>query len=148
MDGQSQANELHQMEERERSEANWAKFLNTTLGLLGFPLGLACLGTKTPSLNALLSVIFVFAMWAMGRHLMPAHFKENAKSGLYELVSDRVALTAWLKFSKRSVPAVMGHLYLCAIVISHFSEWLFRLFGHLNPVVQSIVDGYVGALYN
>jgi len=38
-----------EQEERQRSEQRWIEFLNANFGMLGFPLGLACLTTKTPS---------------------------------------------------------------------------------------------------
>jgi hypothetical protein len=43
----------------------WAEFLNITVGILSFTLGLACVTTKTPSFNALLC----FALALPGRVL-------------------------------------------------------------------------------
>jgi hypothetical protein len=57
-----------ELQHREQAEKKWSTFLNG-LGLLGYPLGLACLTTKTRAVNAAPSLAFLAAAWSTGRHL-------------------------------------------------------------------------------
>jgi hypothetical protein len=45
---------------------NWKIFLNNGIGLLSFNLAIGCLGTPSPSLNALLSLIAISILYFLG----------------------------------------------------------------------------------
>jgi hypothetical protein len=49
----------------------WAFFLNNAIGMFAFTLALACLGTKTPAINAFLAFVVVFCVRHQGRHHFP-----------------------------------------------------------------------------
>jgi hypothetical protein len=49
----------------------WAFFLNNAIGILAFTLALACLGTKTPAINALLAFVVVCSVRHQGHHHFP-----------------------------------------------------------------------------
>ncbi|MBB5356849.1 hypothetical protein HDE76_000031 [Rhodanobacter sp. ANJX3] len=109
----SNSQEHLELQERQRSEQHWSDFLNATLGVLGFPLGLTCLTTKTPSINAALSVVFLLAIWFNNRRLMPKHFREPSKS--------KHIWRTWRNNSKfwlGTAPALLGYFYLCFVAAS------------------------------
>lgn len=63
--------------ERIRSQFRlWAMFLNNGIGFVSFTLGLACLGTPTPWVNAGLSVVFVALIRQQGKHYFPQDIEE------------------------------------------------------------------------
>jgi hypothetical protein len=105
----------HTEEQRqEQSEHRWQDFLNGNWGVFGFPLGLACLTTKTPSFNALLCILFVTALWARGRHLVPKHFLSKGHGE----IPDHRPWSRRQKFWMGTGPALLGYLYLCFILVS------------------------------
>ncbi|MGC1550959.1 MAG: hypothetical protein WA777_20740 [Rhodanobacter sp.] len=107
-------NAEHREEEaRQQSEKRWADFLNATLGVIGFPLGLACLSTKTPSINGALCFVFVLGIWFNNRRLMPKHFREASKGKFW------LRLWSNVKFWLKTTPAVMGYVYLFLVALSH-----------------------------
>jgi hypothetical protein len=110
------ANAVGRTEEhrKEQSEHRWQDFLNENWGVFGFPLGLACLTTKTPSFNALLCILFVTALWARGRHLVPKHFLSKGHGG----TQDHRPWSKRQKFWMGTVPALFGYVYLCFILAS------------------------------
>jgi hypothetical protein len=111
---QANSRNHRELDERQRAEQRWSDFLNGTLGVLGFPLGLACLTTKTPSLNAGLCSLFLLAIWFKNRRLMPEHFREPSKS--------KHIWRTWRNNSKfwlSTVPALLGYIYLLFLTFSH-----------------------------
>jgi len=54
----------------------WAYFLNNVIGLFAFTLGLGCLGTHSPSLNALFSFILLCAVYSLGWDKFSRIYKE------------------------------------------------------------------------
>lgn len=52
-----------------REFENWQSFLNNTIGVLAFTLGLASLGTHSPDFNAALSVAFLLTVSYSARQL-------------------------------------------------------------------------------
>lgn len=103
-----------EQEERQRSEQHWIEFLNANFGMLGFPLGLACLTTKTPSINAAFCIIFFLVIRFINRRRMPKHFREPSKS--------KLTWRTWrnnLKFWLGTAPALLGYFYLCFVAFSH-----------------------------
>jgi hypothetical protein len=120
----------------EQSEKRWADFLNATVGLLGFSLGLGCLGTKTPPFNAMISLLFVLGIWARGRHLVPAHFKS-------EHAATRRTLKERLRFWRSTGPAVFGYAFLSFIIASNpLAQWCMSI--HFWPGFVHFVHAYVG----
>lgn len=105
--------EYRDEEARQQSEKHWADFLNATLGVIGFPLGLACLSTKTPSINGALCFFFVFSIWFNNRRLMPKHFREVSKNKFWPRFWNN------LKFWLKTAPGVMGYVYLVLVALSH-----------------------------
>lgn len=110
----SHANVVDHTEEQrqEQSEHRWQDFLNNNWGVFGFPLGIACLTTKTPSFNALLCILFVTALWARGRHLIPKHFLSENRGG----TPDNRSWSRYWKFWVGTLPALLGYGYLCLIM--------------------------------
>jgi len=70
------------VKEMEAQFKEWQFFLNNGIGILAFTLALGCLGTHAPSLNALLSFIFLSAIYCLGRKNFSQLYKElrNKKS--------------------------------------------------------------------
>lgn len=61
----------------------WADFLNVGFGLVSFTLALACLGTKTPVLNAWFSLAVMAFIRHKGGHVFPSEIlrlREAAKT--------------------------------------------------------------------
>ena len=50
----------------------WADFLNMSFGFVSFTFALACLGTKTPAVNALFSLAVVVYIRYKGSHSFPS----------------------------------------------------------------------------
>lgn len=50
----------------------WSDFLNMGFGFISFSLALACLGTKTPALNACFSLLVVSFIRYKGSHIFPS----------------------------------------------------------------------------
>ncbi|WP_290502732.1 hypothetical protein [Alcanivorax sp.] len=59
-----------------REFENWQSFLNNTIGVLAFTLGLASLGTHSPDFNAALSVAFLLTVSYSARQLFPTTYKK------------------------------------------------------------------------
>ena len=57
----------------------WVAFLNTGIGLLAFTLGLASLGTNSPSINASLSVFIICLVRINGHHFFPEEIRKLRK---------------------------------------------------------------------
>jgi hypothetical protein len=75
-------NEEYLNELREQFK-KWADFLNIGFGLLSFTLALACLGTKTPVVNAWLSLVVVSYIRYKGSNIFPGEIlrlREEAKA--------------------------------------------------------------------
>jgi hypothetical protein len=102
-----------ELAEREQAEKRWSKFLNNTLGVLGFPLGLTCLSTKTPSINASLCLIFLLLIWFNNRRLMPKHFREPSNRDFSARWRDNT------RFWFGTAPALMGYMYLFLVALSY-----------------------------
>ncbi|MFC5742391.1 hypothetical protein [Dyella tabacisoli] len=134
------ANDLQKREEdvRQQSERHWADFLNATLGVIGFPLGLACLSTKTPSINGALCFVFVLSIWVNNRRLMPKHFREASKNTSWRGFWNNV------KFWLRTAPAVMGYVYLLLVALSH-PIYVSCTTKYQCPVIADWIKYYVGA---
>lgn len=130
---------------RQQSENKWAAFLNATLGLLGYPLGLACLTTKTPSLNAAIAVAFLVAVWFTGRHLMPAHFIGSNQYRANSQHREERSIKETLRFMVITLPAMFGYVYLCFIAFSHVMEWYCGFSGHACTSINLLLRGYIGA---
>ncbi len=102
----------------------WATFLNTGIGLLSFTFAIACLGTKTPWLNALLSMIVIMLIRVQGTHYFPQKIRELRKAAkvdnkakiLYkglesEFLNTKVLLTKYPIF-------LIGYIFLCFVIFS------------------------------
>ncbi|WP_157281882.1 hypothetical protein [Pelomonas sp. Root1237] len=123
---------------RERFE-KWADFLNMGFGLVAFTFALACLGTKTPVVNAWFSIAVLSFVRYKGSHLFPAEIlrlrklakvDEKARvllKGLEsEFLSVKTAVTTYPIF-------LIGYVLLGAIAFS--------------PVLSKVIPGlgtYVG----
>lgn len=134
-----------EQQRREQSEQRWNDLFNGTLGMLGLPIGIACLTTKTPSVNAALGLIFLIIVWGTGRRCMPKHLlKHNQSESARIKVSFRQRCKNRWKFWTGMGPGIIGYVYLCFVMSSqpisascqrnHSCDW----FVHL-------VDSYVGA---
>lgn len=107
----------------------WAMFLNNGVGLVSFTLGLACLGTPTPSVNAGLSLVFIALIRQQGKHYFPQEIEilrkaakgdEKARvllKGLEgEFFSMKVVLTQYPVF-------ILGFIFPMFILVS---PWVAR----------------------
>ena len=54
----------------------WANFLNTGIGLLSFTLAIACMGTESPTINAVLSLIVIFLVRISGSQYFPHEIQQ------------------------------------------------------------------------
>lgn len=112
-------------EVRERFE-KWANFLNMSFGLVTFGFALACLGTKTPVINAWLSIAVLAFIRYKGNHFFPAEITRLRKlskvdekarillKGLEnEFLSFKVAVISYPVF-------LLGYFLLTAIAFSPF----------------------------
>jgi hypothetical protein len=117
----------------------WVYFLNMGIGLVSFTLALACLGTKSPAFNAMLSLFVVVFVRYQGNHIFPAEIvrlREAAKldqnarivlNGLNaELLSFKAAVTGAPIF-------IIGYFLLFIIACS---PWL-------TPILP-ILNSYIG----
>ncbi|MFC3651928.1 hypothetical protein ACFONN_10275 [Dyella humi] len=127
----------HTEEQRqEQSEHRWQDFLNNNWGVLGFPFGIGCLTTKTPSVNAFLAILVITALWARGRHQVPKHFLPESRGG----TPDHRPWSKRWKFWAGTVPALLGYGYLCFIWLSqpvaaycdrtHACSWFIWIVNH------------------
>lgn len=124
--------------QEEHAEQRWIGFLNANFGLLGFPLGLACLTTKTPWINALLALLFIVVLRFNGRRLLPEHFRSG---------HHRKTHSTWkhsLKFWAGTLPAVFGYVYLCFIGFGQPLVTSFKA-NHVAPWFVWLVEHYIGA---
>lgn len=102
----------------------WATFLNTGVGLLSFTLAIACLGTKMPWFNALLSMIVVMLIRVQGTHYFPQKVRELRKAAktdnkakiLYKGLESEFLNTRTL-FMKYPI-FLIGYLFLCFVIFS------------------------------
>ncbi len=125
---------------REQSEHRWQDFLNNSWGVFGFPLGIACLTTKTPSFNAWLCIAFLMALWARGKHQIPKHFLSESRGG----TPDHHPWTKRWKFWTGTLPALLGYFYLCFIMSSEPLAAFCTHVHHYGWFVM-LVHHYVGA---
>jgi len=117
----------------------WADFLNMGFGLVSFTLALTCLGTKTPVLNAWLSLVVVGFIRYKGSHIFPAEIIRLRKASKLDQ-NARIVLNGLSK-EFMSVKALvvgypvflLGYVLLC---ITAASPWLV-------PFVP-ILEAYVG----
>ncbi|WP_144240822.1 hypothetical protein [Dyella japonica] len=130
---------------REQAEKKWSKFLNESLGFLGFPLGLACLTTKTPSINATLCLAFILAVWFSGIDLMPKHFRERAPTGPSEPQGQRISFRSRHQFWLQTLPAILGYAYLIVIALSYGIERHCNIPAEPCATVRAMLQAYVGA---
>ncbi|MCW8349283.1 hypothetical protein MD535_25200 [Vibrio sp. ZSDZ65] len=110
----------------EKQFEKWAEFLNGVVGILAFTLGLASLGTPTPSVSAIFSTVIVIYVWNRGKHHFPKeidNLRKAAKSDgeaellLRGLLSKHFGILSLIK----KYPAyLVGYLFLLSIVISPF----------------------------
>ena len=118
----------------------WADFLNMGFGFVSFTLALTCLGTKTPSLNAWLSLVVVAFIRYKGSHIFPAEVirlrkaakaDQNARivlNGLNkEFLSAKAMIIGYPVF-------LLGYLLLCLIAVS---PWVVP--------VMPVLGAYVGS---
>lgn len=119
--------------------AIWRSFLNNVIGVAAFTLGLACLGTHSPSTNAFISLIFVSLMRWQGSNAVPPtllRLRELAKDNpdfkymVDSLVDDQLS---WRKLLTKYCVFAAGFLFLCIVAISaplkHFLPILNNYFG-------------------
>lgn len=119
-------NDEYLSELREQFE-KWADFLNITFGLVSFTLALTCLGTRTPALNAWLSIVVVGFIRYKGNHIFPAEIGRLRKAAKDDQ-SARVVLNGLsneflsLKTAVTKYPVfIIGYLLLTIIAAS---PWL------------------------
>lgn len=124
---------------RERFE-KWPDFLNMGFGLVALTFALACLGTKTPVVNAWFCIAVLTFVRYKGRHLFPAEIvrlrklaKVDEKSRVLlrglesEFLGMKAAVTAYPVF-------LLGYVLLGVIAFS--------------PVLSKVIpalDAYVGS---
>lgn len=99
---------------RERFE-KWADFLNMGFGLVAFTFALACLGTKTPVVNAWFCIAVLTFVRYKGRHLFPAEIvrlrklakvDEKSRVVLRGLESEFLGMKAAVTASRLSPPRI------------------------------------------
>lgn len=112
------------IEELREQFCRWAAFLNMGFGLVSFTLALACLGTKTPAINAWLSLIVVGFIRYKGNNFFPEEILRLRKTAKTDLKS-RVVLHGLSKEFLSIHAAViqypiflLGYLLLAIIAIS------------------------------
>jgi hypothetical protein len=132
-------------QQQEQAEKKWSTFLNATLGILGYPLGLACLTTKTPSFNALLALLFLLTLWFTGRRYVPKHFLQKKKPGSSGSREGHRNLKDRSRFWLGTLPAVFGYCYLCLIALTGRIEWYCNSPVHQCAQVSVMLLQYVGA---
>lgn len=116
----------------------WADFLNMGFGLVSFTLALACLGTKTPVLNAWLSLVIVAFIRYKGSHVFPVEILRLRKAAKTEK-SARIVLDGLQKefMSMKTMvvdyPVFMLGYILLAIIAG--SPGLIPLFPYLKAYV-------------
>lgn len=102
----------------------WATFLNTGVGLMSFTLAIACLGTNTPWINALLSMLIIILIRVQGKHYFPSKVedlrrraKEDNKAKVLlkglesEFLSFKTLVTGYPIF-------LIGFIFLSLVMIS------------------------------
>lgn len=116
----------------------WADFLNMGFGLASFTLALTCLGTKTPVLNAWLSLVVVAFIRYKGSHIFPAEIIRLRKASKLDQ-NARIVLNG-LNKEFMSVKAMilgypiflLGYVLLCIIAVS---PWLLPILPILGTYV-------------
>ena len=122
----------------------WAVFLNSIFGIASFTFAIACLGTKTPWLNAWFSLIVVGFIYREKSHIFPkeilrlrmeAKNDEKARVILTGLTTEFLSL--WVAITQYPV-FLIGYGLLVLIALS-------PLIGFMSPTVNLIVQAYTGA---
>jgi hypothetical protein len=111
----------------------WASFLNTAVGLLSFTLGIACLGTNSPSINAWLCLFVVILIRIDGARFIPSNIKvlrERAKTDpktkIFVTGLEQHYLGWNAMFTKFSL-FIFGFLFLMLIALSFPITMVFPL---------------------
>lgn len=70
------------IEEIESDYAKWAEFLNVSVGLLSFSLGISCIGTTRTDVTAFISMLFMLLFMVYGQKHFPRKLRELRKTSL------------------------------------------------------------------
>ncbi len=111
----------------------WASFLNNAVGLLSFTLGLACLGTQKPSINAAFCLIVVTLVWSEGRTYFPKEVsklrlkaKKDPQADL--LLKGLVSKHLGMKNMLMKYPLYLfGYIFLVFVAVSNWLNNSFDL---------------------
>jgi len=102
----------------------WANFLNTGIGLLSFTLAIACMGTESPTINAVLSLIVIFFVRVSGSQYFPheiqrlrAKAKSDEKAKIILLGLEQKYFGFTTNFTMYPM-FVFGLLFLIAVSLS------------------------------
>jgi hypothetical protein len=133
-----------ELEQRRQAEKKWADYLNSTLGVLGYPIGLACLTSKTPSTNAAMGLALLLTLLLTGRDFMPKHFPQRAKRERPNGIIEPLSHKDLLRFYMGTLPAIFGYLYLAFIASTHLVEWYCGISTHQCGWVAARYHDYVG----
>jgi hypothetical protein len=117
----------------------WADFLNMGFGFVSFSLALACLGTKTPVLNAWLSLAVVAFIRYKGSHIFPSEIlrlrkaaktDQSARVVLHGLSKEFMSLKAMIT----DYPIFLLGYVLLAVIAA--SPWLIPMFPFLRAYIS------------
>lgn len=114
----------------------WQSFLNNTIGVLAFTLGLASLGTHSPSFNAALSIAFLLSVSYSARQIFPNTYKkirDKKNKSEEEEIFFKGLTKHHFSIHKYAVYA-LGYSYLVFIATS--SHWV-----TIFPALTSYIHG-------
>ncbi|WP_196140726.1 hypothetical protein [Aliikangiella sp. G2MR2-5] len=83
---------------------SWYLFLNQIFGIIGFSLGLGCLGTSSPAFYACISIIFITSLY------IPGYLKR--KQFIKFLRENNHPEFKMIKIFKQGLPFFIGYLFL------------------------------------
>jgi hypothetical protein len=134
----------HYVAELGRQFARWKIFLNGGIGLVAFSLALSCLGTKTPVLNAWLSMAVLVCIRIYGKDQFPAEVTRLRKEAKHDPKAAIVLHGVLHRFMGMKTlilgytVLLIGYLLLVFVMFSWAIAYRF-------PSLAPIVHAYVGS---
>lgn len=123
---------------REKFE-KWAEFLNIGFGLVAFTLGLACLGTNMPVVNAWFSIAVLFCIWFKSKHIFPKDIIQ-----LRKLAKDDLKAKILLKGLESEFLSIKAVVTTCPVFLIGYALLAVIAFSPILSEVFPGLNAYIG----
>lgn len=122
----------------------WAEFLNISVGVLSFTLGLACVATKTPSFNAMLCFIFAMLVYLTGQKVFPEEIRDLRRKSKKDKGAKRLLKLLMTKYLGTKALLLRFHVALFGLLFLIFIMFSHRLAIDV-PGLAPLLQGYFGS---